>query len=75
MKTAFRPDIKLNTFCNSKSYTRVREKEFNLFDSRFYQRLFIVLISLTAILIFPESPQILGNICETYNSRKSCIVW
>ena len=75
MKTVVNPDLKSKTFCNSKSYTRFREKETNQFDFKFYQKLFVVLISLSTILIFPESPKELGSICENYYSRKSCSVW
>ena len=42
MKTAFESDLKSKTFCASKSYTRLREKEIRLFDLKFYQNLFIV---------------------------------
>ena len=75
MKTAVKRDFKLKTFSSSKSYTRLREKEMCLINFKFYQRLFIVLISMSTILIFPELPRELENICEIYNSRKSCIVW
>ena len=75
MKTAVRLDSKSKTFCVTKRYTRLREKESTLNDFKFYQKLFIVLISLSTILIFPESPGELENICEDYNSRSSCIVW
>ena len=75
MKTALKPCLKLKTFTNSESFTRLREKEISLFDFKFYQKLLVVLISLSTILIFPESPRELENICEIYNSRKSCNVW
>ena len=75
MKTAIKPDLKSKTFCSSKSYRSLIEKEINLSDIKFYQKLFVLLISLSTILIFPESPQELGNICESYNSRKICDVW
>ena len=75
MKTAVRSDLKSNTSCSSKSYTRLRDKEFNLIDFKFYQRLFIVFISLSTILIFPDSPRELENICKSYNSNKLCNVW
>ncbi len=75
MKTAVKRNLKLKTFFTSKSYTRLREKEMCLINFKFYQKLFIVLISLSTILIFPEIPRELENICEDYNSRKSCIVW
>tara|TARA_B100000886_G_scaffold23918_1_gene15241 strand:+ start:1705 stop:1932 length:228 start_codon:yes stop_codon:yes gene_type:complete len=75
MKTAVKPDLKSNTFCSSKSYIRLREKESSCNDTKFYQKLFVLLISLSTILIFPESPKELENICETYNSKKLCFVW
>ena len=75
MKTLVRPDLKSKSFCNCKSYTRLREKEICLVDSKFYQKLFIVFIALSTILIFPESPRELENICQSYNLKKLCNVW
>ena len=75
MKTAFNPDLKSKTFCVSKSYPRFVEKEVNLFNIKFYQNLFVFLIAFSTILIFPESPKELENICESYNSRKICNIW
>ena len=75
MKTAFEPDVKSKTFCISKSYPLPLEKEVNLVSFKFYQKLFVFIISFSTILIFPESPKELENICETYNSRKICNVW
>ena len=75
MNTAFKTDLKSKTFCISKSYTRSVEKEVSLISIKFYQKLFVFLISFSTILIFPESPKELENICETYNSREICNVW
>ena len=75
MKTAVKPDLKSKTFCESKIYTRLREKEISVVDFKFYQKLFIVLISLSTFLIFPESPRESENICENYNSKTICDVW
>ena len=75
MKTALKPDLKTKTFCVSESYPRLIENEVSLVNIKFYQKLFIVLISFSTILIFPQSPRELGSICETYNSRKICNVW
>ena len=75
MKTAVKPDLKSKTFLSRKSYIRLREKEIDLIDYKFYQKLFVVLISLSTILIFPESPRELENICESYNPIKICNVW
>ena len=75
MKTAFEPDVKSKTFCISKSYSCLVEKEVSLVSFKFYQNLFVFLISFSTILIFPESPKEFKNICETYNSREICNVW
>jgi len=75
MKTAFEPDLKSKTFCISKSYPLLVEKKASLVSFKFYQKLFVFLISFLTILIFPESPKELENICEKYNSRKICNVW
>ena len=75
MKTALEPDLKSKTFCVSKSYHRFVEKEVSLVNLKFYQKLLVFLIAFSTILIFSESPRELGNICETYNSRKICNVW
>ncbi len=75
MKTAFKTDLKSKTYCISKSYSRLKEKEISLINFKLYQKLLVLLISFSTILIFPESPRELGNICENYNSRKICNVW
>ena len=74
MKTVLKPELKLKTYCISKSYSRPTEKEISLINFKFYQKLFILLISFSTILIFPESPRELGNVCEAYNSKKICSV-
>ena len=75
MKTALKPDLKSKTYCVSKSFSRFTEKEISLINFKFYQKLFVLFISFSTILIFSESPRELENICESYNSRKVCNVW
>ena len=75
MKTAFESDLKSKTFIISKSYPRLVEKKVSLINFKFYQKLFVFLLAFSTILIFPESPKELENICENYNSRKTCNVW
>ena len=75
MKTAVKPDLKSKTFATAKSFTFIKEKEKGLVNNKFYQKLFLVLISLSTFLIFSESPRELENICASYNSRKLCNVW
>ena len=75
MKTALKPDLKLKTFYVSKSYPRLIEKEVSLVNVKLYQKLFVFLLALLTILIFPETPNELENICESFNSKKICIIW
>ena len=75
MKTAVKPDSRIKTFYINKNYAQARVKKNSLSDSRFYQKLFVVLISLSSILIFPESPRELENICQRHNSYELCNVW
>ena len=75
MKTALKSDFKSKTFLISKSYPRLIEKEMSLVSLKFYQKLFAFLLAFSTILIFPESPNELENICESYNSKKICNVW
>ena len=75
MKTALKSNFKSKTFSISKSYPRLLEKEMNLVNFKFYQKLFVFILLFSTILIFPESPNELENICESYNSRKICNVW
>ena len=75
MKTALKPYLKTKTYCMSKSYSHLVEKEISLVNFKLYQKLFLLLIAFSTILIFPESPRELGTICEIYNSTKICKVW
>jgi len=75
MRTAVKPDSGTKPFCISKNYICLKDKELCSVNSKFYQKLFVLLVSFSTILIFPESPRSLGNICESYNSRKVCNVW
>ena len=75
MKTVVKPIFELKTYSIYKSYTTSRKKEIRLVNYKFYQKLFVVLISLSTILIFPESPKEIENICESHNSRELCVIW
>ena len=74
MKTIPKPILKPKTFYINKSHARLIEKEISIFDLKFYQKLLVLLISFSTILIFPESPRQLGNICVSYNSKSMCNV-
>ena len=75
MDLTVKSDLKSKTFCISKSYSHLKEKEIQLIGFKFYQKLFIVFISLSTFLIFPETPKEIENICESYNSKETCKIW
>ena len=75
MKTDFKLDLKSSSFSISKGHIPLIEKEKSFVNYEFYQKLFVLFISFSTILIFPDSPKELGNICENYNSRRVCKVW
>ena len=75
MKTDFKTDFKSKHFCNTNTFTPLEQKDISIVDFKFYQKLFGVLISLSTILIFPESPKELENICENYYSSRICNIW
>ena len=75
MQTVLKSVFKSKTSCISKSYSCFTEKEISLINFKFYQKLFVLFISFSIILIYPQSPRELGNVCESYNSRKMCNVW
>ena len=75
MMIVLKPELKLKTFCISKSYSRLKEKEISFINFKVYQKLFVLLILFSTILIFPESPRELENICESYNTRGICNIW
>ena len=74
MNTAVKPFLKQKTVYVTQSYTFLRKKEIGLVNTKFYQKLFVVFISLSTVLIFPELPKELENICESNNNRKVCSV-
>ena len=75
MKTAFRSDLKSKTFRISKSYISLKEKKISSVNFKFYQKLFVFLLAFSTLLIFPESPGELEDICESNYSRKICNIW
>ena len=68
--------LKIPSFDNS-TY-QVKEKlnnsKFDL-DFKFYQKLFVILLTSCIFLIFPESPKESEVLCKKYHSKEACIVW
>tara|TARA_B100000902_G_C27071953_1_gene794485 strand:+ start:267 stop:503 length:237 start_codon:yes stop_codon:yes gene_type:complete len=78
MQTLIKPKVKLNFTSFDNSTYQVKEKlnnsRFGL-ESKFYQKLFVIILSSCAFLIFPESPQDAEALCKEYHPSKACIVW
>ena len=75
MKTVFKANLNTKTFATAKSFTLLKVKVKDSDNYKCYQKLFVIFISLSTFLIFPESPIELENICASYNSTKSCNAW
>ena len=78
MKTLLKTEAKLDalrvgnqTFC----YKKKLKSSIKIFDIKSYQKIFIVLITLSIFLIFPESPKEMETVCNSYYSDKICNVW
>ena len=78
MQTLIKAEVKLIDACLDNSTYLVKEKsnnsKFNV-DFKFYQKLFLVLLTSCVFLIFPESPKDSEVLCKKYYSKEACIVW
>ena len=78
MKTVIKPVRQSKTIrieSNPSRFTEKQNSSLTIVDFRFYQKLLILLISLSTILIFPESPKELETVCNDYYSKQICQVW
>ena len=53
---------------------KLNNSKFGL-DFKFYQKLFLILLTLCSFLIIPESPKDSEIVCNKYHSKEACIVW
>ena len=42
---------------------------------KFYQKLFLIILTLFSFLIIPESPKDSEILCKKYHSAEACFVW
>ena len=78
MQTLIQPEAKLKITSFDHSTYRVKEKLNNskaALDFKFYQKLFLILLTSCVFLIFPESPKNSEVLCNKYHSIEACIVW
>ena len=78
MQALTHADLKLKRASFDDLSYQVKEKlnnsKFGL-DFKFYQKLFVILLTLSSFLIIPESPKDSEILCKKYHSAKACIVW
>ena len=78
MQTLMLPKVKLKIDRFDYSTYEVKKKSNNSkfgLDFRFYQKLFVILLSSCTLLIFPEFPQDSEVLCGKYHSKEACAVW
>ena len=78
MGTLIKPKLKLELSSFDNSIYQVKEKSKNAkfgLDIKFYQKLFVIFLTLCTFLIFPESPHKSEVLCKKFNSKEACIVW
>ena len=78
MQTSIYSELELKKTSFDCSTYQVKEKvnnsKFSL-DTKFYQKLFVLLLALCSFLIIPESPKDSEILCKKYYSIKACNVW
>ncbi len=78
MQTLIQPEIKLKIVNFDNSTYKIKEKLNNAKFSlkfKFYQKLFLILLTSCTFLIFPELPKNSEVLCEKYHSIEACNVW
>ena len=53
---------------------KINNSKFGL-DFKFYQKLFVIILTSCSFLIIPESPKDSEILCKRYHSTNACIVW
>ena len=78
MQALIYSDLKLKRASFDESTNKVKEKlnnsKFGL-GFKFYQKLFVILLTLCSFLIIPESPRDSEILCKKYHSIQACNVW
>ena len=78
MKTVIKAETKLKilrTGVRTSKFSKNVNGSIAVVDFKFYQKLILVLISLSTILIFPESPKQLESVCKSYHYEQMCNIW
>ena len=74
MQTLSQPKVAVFDNPTYQEKDKLKNSKFGL-DLKFYQKLFVILLTSCVFLIFPESPQDSEVLCKKYQSTKACMVW
>ncbi len=78
MKTLVKPLAKLNTeIYLNQSYSQNRLKSRSLQYRKFHIKWKFLLLTMSffTFIVFSDSPEIEGNICNKFNSEVACSIW
>ena len=78
MKTLVKPLAKLNTeiYLNqSYSQNRLKSHSLQYRKSHIKWKFLLVTMSFFTFIVYPDSPEIQGNICNKFNSEQACNIW
>jgi len=78
MKTLVKPLVKLNTdIYLNQSYPQNRQKSNSLQYRKFYKtwKFLLITMSFFTFIVFSDSPEMDGNICNKYNNEQACKIW
>ena len=78
MKTLVKPLAKLNTeIYLNQSYPQNRLKSYSLQYRKFHAKWKFLLITMSffTFIVFSDSPEIDGNICNKFNNEQVCNIW
>ena len=78
MQASIHSELKLKRASYYDSTYQIKEKLNNTkFEVRirFYQKLFVIILTLFSFLIIPESPIDSEILCKKYHSEEACFVW
>ena len=78
MKTLVKPLAKLNTkiYLNqSYSQNRLKSQSLQYRKSHIKWKFLLVTMSFFTFIVYSDSPEIEGNICNKFNSEQACNIW
>ena len=78
MRTLIQPKVKLKMVRFDNATYEAKENLNNSkfgFNIKFYQKLFVIILTSCVFLIFPESPKDSEVLCRKYHITVACNIW